>query len=202
MLDHVCAFERYTGAASLPCLIKRSLRRRHDRRDPLSRSRAHGRRSERLRPNDHVLFLSEAYLDRIFPAMRSAYPSEWVQTLKRAESIDAVWSVPGHGFVDDAPTSTPISWSTARDGAGDRRSDAVASLRGCSVFHGPAGHTPRCWRCGPRRLPSDARLPAKANWGELRNWTLFEEPARDRDSPCVRRAGRKTPAVMSDGGQR
>src|SRR5688572_6386012 len=55
-------------------------------------------------PTDRVLFLSEAYLHWIFPAMRSAYPSEWVGMLKRAESMDAVWNVPGHGFVDDAAT--------------------------------------------------------------------------------------------------
>ncbi len=47
--------------------------------------------------------MSEAYLHSIFPAMRSAFPTEWVQTVKNAETIDAVWYVPGHGFVDDAP---------------------------------------------------------------------------------------------------
>ena len=29
-------------------------------------------------PEEKILFMSEAYLNRIFPAMRSAYPSEWV----------------------------------------------------------------------------------------------------------------------------
>ncbi|HTE47804.1 MAG TPA: hypothetical protein VK636_21355, partial [Gemmatimonadaceae bacterium] len=55
-------------------------------------------------PKDRALFMSEAYLHWIFPAMRSAYPSEWVQTVKNAESMNAVWYVPGHGFVDDAIT--------------------------------------------------------------------------------------------------
>ena len=49
--------------------------------------------------------MSEAYLHWLFPAMRSAYGAEWIQTLKNAETIDAVWYVPGHGFdVDDAKT--------------------------------------------------------------------------------------------------
>jgi hypothetical protein len=55
-------------------------------------------------PKAKVLFMSESYLHSIFPAMRSAYPTEWIQTLKNDESIDAVWFVPGHGFVDDAKT--------------------------------------------------------------------------------------------------
>ena len=38
-------------------------------------------------PKEKVLFMSESYLHRIFPAMRSAYPSEWVQAVKNAEAI-------------------------------------------------------------------------------------------------------------------
>ena len=53
-------------------------------------------------PDEKVLFMSEAYLNRIFPAMRSAYPSEWVEVLKRAEAMDVEWYVPGHGFVESA----------------------------------------------------------------------------------------------------
>ncbi len=44
--------------------------------------------------------MSEAYLHRVFPAMRSAYPSEWVAMLERAEEMDIDIYVPGHGFVD------------------------------------------------------------------------------------------------------
>lgn len=51
-------------------------------------------------PEEGVLFLSEAYLNRVFPAMRSAYPSEWVEMLRRAEALDAEIVVPGHGFVE------------------------------------------------------------------------------------------------------
>ena len=51
-------------------------------------------------PEESVLFMSEAYLNRIFPAMRSAYPSEWVAMIERAQAMDVDVYVPGHGFVD------------------------------------------------------------------------------------------------------
>lgn len=51
-------------------------------------------------PDAGVLFMSEAYLNRVFPAMRSAFPSEWVEVLRRAEAMDARVYVPGHGFVE------------------------------------------------------------------------------------------------------
>lgn len=51
-------------------------------------------------PAAKVLFMSEAYLHRIFPAMRSAFPSEWVKTIERAQAMDVETFVPGHGFVD------------------------------------------------------------------------------------------------------
>jgi glyoxylase-like metal-dependent hydrolase (beta-lactamase superfamily II) len=51
-------------------------------------------------PGEKVLFMSEAYLNRVFPAMRSAYPSEWVGVLDRALAMDVEFYVPGHGFVE------------------------------------------------------------------------------------------------------
>jgi len=51
-------------------------------------------------PAERILFMSEAYLNRIFPAMRSAYPSEWVAMIERAQAMDVDTYVPGHGFVD------------------------------------------------------------------------------------------------------
>ena len=52
-------------------------------------------------PKQKILFMSEAYLNRVFPAMRSAYPSEWVKTLDRALAMDVDRYVPGHGFVEE-----------------------------------------------------------------------------------------------------
>ncbi len=51
-------------------------------------------------PAESVLFLTEAYLHRVYPAMRSAYPTEWVAMLRRAQEIGARVNIPGHGFVD------------------------------------------------------------------------------------------------------
>jgi len=51
-------------------------------------------------PKEKILFMSEAFLNRIFPAMRSAYPSEWVGVIERAQLMHADVYVPGHGFVD------------------------------------------------------------------------------------------------------
>ncbi len=51
-------------------------------------------------PAERILFMSEAYLHRVFPAMRSAYPSEWVAMIEAAQAMDVDTYVPGHGFVD------------------------------------------------------------------------------------------------------
>lgn len=51
-------------------------------------------------PGEKVLFMSEAYLNRVFPAMRSAYPSEWVAMIEAAQAMDVDIYVPGHGFVE------------------------------------------------------------------------------------------------------
>jgi glyoxylase-like metal-dependent hydrolase (beta-lactamase superfamily II) len=51
-------------------------------------------------PAEKILFMSEAYLNRVFPAMRSAYPSEWVSVIEKAQAMDVDVFVPGHGFVD------------------------------------------------------------------------------------------------------
>jgi glyoxylase-like metal-dependent hydrolase (beta-lactamase superfamily II) len=51
-------------------------------------------------PDGGVVFMSEAYLNRVFPAMRSAFPTEWVQMIERAQTLDADVYLPGHGFVE------------------------------------------------------------------------------------------------------
>jgi cyclase len=56
-------------------------------------------------PNEKILFLSEIFLNRVFPAMRSAYPSEWLGALTKAEAMDARIYIPGHGFTEDAAVS-------------------------------------------------------------------------------------------------
>jgi glyoxylase-like metal-dependent hydrolase (beta-lactamase superfamily II) len=51
-------------------------------------------------PAEKIMFMSEAFLHRVFPAMRSAYPSEWVDMIEAAQAMDVDVYVPGHGFVD------------------------------------------------------------------------------------------------------
>ena len=53
-------------------------------------------------PKEKILFMSEVYLNRVFPAMRSAYPTEWVSVIDKALKMDVILFVPGHGFVEDA----------------------------------------------------------------------------------------------------
>ncbi len=55
-------------------------------------------------PKDKIMFMSEVYLRGVFPAMRSAYPSEWVATLKKAQAMDVNLFIAGHGWLDDAAT--------------------------------------------------------------------------------------------------
>lgn len=53
-------------------------------------------------PEQKILFMSEVYLNRVFPAMRSAYPSEWLAVIDTALKMDVDLFVPGHGFIEDA----------------------------------------------------------------------------------------------------
>ncbi|MBC8086547.1 MAG: MBL fold metallo-hydrolase [Phycisphaerae bacterium] len=56
-------------------------------------------------PRERVLFMSEAYLNRVFPAMRSAYPSEWVATIDKALAMNVNHYIPGHGFIESPAVS-------------------------------------------------------------------------------------------------
>lgn len=53
-------------------------------------------------PRQKILFMSEVFSNRIFPSMANGYPSEWLETLKKAEQMEAVLYVPAHGFIDSA----------------------------------------------------------------------------------------------------
>jgi len=65
-------------------------------------------------PDGKVLFMSETYLKHIFPAMRSAYPSEWVAMLGRAIEMDVDVYVPGHGVME-APAVLEAGLVSFRD---------------------------------------------------------------------------------------
>jgi cyclase len=54
-------------------------------------------------PQTNILFTGEIFFNRLYPSVggnRSGRPTEWIQTLKRVESMNANIVVPGHGFVD------------------------------------------------------------------------------------------------------
>jgi cyclase len=56
-------------------------------------------------PKQKILFMSEVYLNRVFPAMRSAYPTEWVGVIDKALKMDVDRYVPGHGFIEEPKVS-------------------------------------------------------------------------------------------------
>jgi cyclase len=56
-------------------------------------------------PRRKILFLSETFLNRVFPAMRSAYPTEWLKALDRAEAMNADLYIAGHGFTESGLVS-------------------------------------------------------------------------------------------------
>ena len=110
--------------------------------------------------------MSEAYLHWLFPAMRSAYPTEWVQTLKNAETIDAVWFVPGHGFVDDAKTlkaDLPAYRHAVEQVVAEATRLHDAKIPCPAPARGASG--------GSTRPLCEAATQAK--WSGLERWTLY-----------------------------
>ncbi len=104
-------------------------------------------------PRQKILFMSEAYLNRVFPAMRSAYPSEWVATLDRALAMDVDRYVPGHGFVEEPAASREelLEYQKALKAV-------IAEVR----------------RLHALGLSPDAAR-AQANWGPYKEWMLADQ---------------------------
>lgn len=101
-------------------------------------------------PRQKILFLSETFLNRVFPAMRSAYPSEWLKALDRAEKIDAEIYIPGHGFTEKAAVS---------------KEELHAYHRALQAV---VDEATRLYKAG---VPVDQAVK-QANWGEYSSWTL------------------------------
>ena len=106
-------------------------------------------------PQDKILFMSEIFLNRVFPAMRSAYPSEWLATVDKALSMNAKIYIPGHGFTEDSRAS---------------REELVA-YRGALAY--VINEATRLFKAG---VPL-ADAPAQANWGEYATWKLASSQA-------------------------
>ena len=111
-------------------------------------------------PDSNVLFLGEVYLRDVFPAMRSAFPSEWVATIRRAQTMNASWYIAGHGFIDEAPVMRR-ELQEARE-ALSYVIDEAKRLR-------EAGHA----------CESAANCPAAehADWGPYSDWALRSSQA-------------------------
>jgi glyoxylase-like metal-dependent hydrolase (beta-lactamase superfamily II) len=99
--------------------------------------------------------MSEVYLNRVFPAMRSAYPSEWVRTIDRALAMDIDRYVPGHGFIEEP--------KAAREELVEFRNAVQAVIAEVTRLH----------RLG---LSVDDAVK-QVNWGRYADWYLRESQA-------------------------
>lgn len=104
-------------------------------------------------PKAKVLFMSEAYLNRVFPAMRSAYPSEWVKMIDLALAMDVERFIPGHGFIEEPKAS---------------REELVEYQRALKHV---IGEVQRLHKLG--LSPEAARK--QANWGPYKDWMLADQ---------------------------
>ncbi|MCC7033125.1 MAG: MBL fold metallo-hydrolase [Acidobacteria bacterium] len=106
-------------------------------------------------PAQKILFMSEAYLNRVFPAMRSAYPSEWVRVIDKALAMDVDRYVPGHGFIEEPAVS---------------REELLEFQRALKAV---IAEVTRLHAMG---LPAEA-AEKQANWGPYADWFLRDQQA-------------------------
>ena len=106
-------------------------------------------------PRRKILFLSEIFLNRVFPAMRSAYPSEWLGALAKAEKMDVKTYIPGHGFTEDSTVSKEELHNYDK------------------AMHAVIAEATRLHNAG---VPVDEAIK-QANFGEYGSWTLAKSQA-------------------------
>jgi len=104
-------------------------------------------------PKQRILFMSEVYLNRVFPAMRSAYPSEWVAVIDKALAMDVQRYVPGHGFIEEPRVS---------------REELIEYQRAMRYV---INEVKRLHKLG---LPAD-EAAKQANWGPYKEWFLVDQ---------------------------
>lgn len=70
----------------------------------LNLGRAHtGGDLEVFLPRENIVWMSEVFFNRLYPSVGggfTAFPSEWIETIKKAEAMKAGVYVPNHGFID------------------------------------------------------------------------------------------------------
>ena len=106
-------------------------------------------------PKERILFTSEVFSNHIFPSMASSFPSEWIQTLKKAEGMNARLVVPGHGFVDNA---------------GDLTKELVSFRQALEYV---LGEVTRLHKTGST-VDETVR---QANWGPYASWSVVDRNA-------------------------
>ena len=104
-------------------------------------------------PQQRILFMSEVYLNRVFPAMRSAYPSEWVTVIDRALKMNVERYVPGHGFIEEPKAS---------------REELIEYQKAMRYVIGEVK------RLHARGLSADDAAK-QANWGPYKEWFLVDQ---------------------------
>ena len=106
-------------------------------------------------PRENMMFMSEVFLNRVFPAMRSAYPSEWVATVDKALAMNVGRYIPGHGFIEEPKAS---------------REELI-------VFKGALQYViAEVTRLHNMGLTADEAIK-QANWGEYKDWFLEDQQA-------------------------
>ena len=121
-------------------------------------------------PQTRTLFMSEVYLRGVFPAMRSAYPSEWVATMKKAQAMNADMYIPGHGWVDD-PKTMKADMEESRKALEIVIAEAKR-LHAAGVPCVAQAATPGA----PPPPPCEA--VTKANWGAAKDLALLDSQAQ------------------------
>jgi glyoxylase-like metal-dependent hydrolase (beta-lactamase superfamily II) len=99
-------------------------------------------------PDQNLIFMSEVFMNRVFPPMRSAFPQEWEDSLQRALDLKAYRYIPGHGFVD-GPERSREEMQAFRKAITHIRSEA-------------------------RRLQGSSLGEGTADWGEYATWMLAD----------------------------
>ena len=104
-------------------------------------------------PKQKILFMSEVYLNRVFPAMRSAYPTEWISVIDKALAMDVDLYVPGHGFIETA--------KVAREELVEYRQAMRYVIAEVTRLH--------------KRGLSAEDAAKQANWGPYQDWYLAQQ---------------------------
>jgi glyoxylase-like metal-dependent hydrolase (beta-lactamase superfamily II) len=112
-------------------------------------------------PQSKLMFMSELYTRYVFPPMITGFPREWAATIQRAQAMDAVWYLPGHGFTDGDAVAL--------------KADLHAFLQAIDFLIAQAKEE----RAAGVPCENEQNCPAsgKINWGEYAHWTLFRQQA-------------------------